>query len=409
MNLVSLFYGWQYSGRQWAVGCATRVGWWAHAEQVEGKIFSRMPWRRHGQRLSLGDRAEQAPLEPRRILLIIAGLIGDTVMSTPVIVEARRIWPESEIVLLGRRHNCELLSACPLLDACIEAPAMPFALTGHHAAARMKDWLREQRFDLALILLGDQFASVLAEARIPIRVGVRGHSLEPCLTHTYSIGSPRTWGPSERLNALRALGYEVQDVPPRLWVSNSSRDTARQRLGQLGLAEGVPYAALHPFGSTRRQWWTVERVEELAEELWYRHGLRTVLIGGPEARGRLPASAAGRVTDATGTLSIPELLAVLERASLVISTDSGPFHLAGALGRPTVGLFRARRPEHADRYPTARVVFGRDSTCMKRCRWDRCRSQLCLQLNALRVEEVEEAVRQLKVDPVSRVENIRTK
>ena len=57
---------------------------------------------------------------PGRVLLILAGLIGDTVMSTPVIVEARRLWPQSWITVLGNRQTCELLSACPLIDACVE-------------------------------------------------------------------------------------------------------------------------------------------------------------------------------------------------------------------------------------------------------------------------------------------------
>ena len=123
-------------------------------------------------------------------------------MSTPVIVEARRLSPGAWIKLLGNRHICDLLSACPLVDACVETPAIPFTLRNRRRVAKLNRWLGEQSFDVAIILLGDQFARVVADARIPIRVGVRGHVLAPFLTATYDIGSPKDWGPPERLGAL---------------------------------------------------------------------------------------------------------------------------------------------------------------------------------------------------------------
>src|SRR4051794_5303631 len=108
--------------------------------------------------------------------------------------------------------------------------------------------------------------------------------------------------------------------------------------------------------------------------------LRTVVVGGPETTGRLPDAGDAPATDVTGRLIIPELVAVIEGAARVITTDSGPFHIAGALGRPLVGMFRGSRPEHAARYPGAAVAFGRDPACESQCAWDRCRSTPCRQM-----------------------------
>ncbi|OHB71788.1 MAG: hypothetical protein A2V70_04575 [Planctomycetes bacterium RBG_13_63_9] len=367
-HLASSLFGWQYRARQWVAGRLYRL--------------------RH----RAVDRATPTE-DPNHVLLVIAGHIGDTVMSTPLIIEARRAWPGARITVLGQKHNCDLLSACPLVDACEETPTIPFALRRRRETARLKVWLREQKFDVAVMVLGDQFALATAEAGIPIRVGVQGSLLEPCLTHTYPIVSPRAWGPAERLNALRALGYDVRNVSPRLWVSPAAVRTGRRRLERLGLPEETPYVAVHPFGSAVRQWWPVQRVGELAEGLWRRCGWNTVVIGGPETRGQLPDLTVDSLIDATGALSLPELLAVVENARLVISTDSGPFHIAGALGRPLVGLFRARRPEHATRYPQARVLFGHDPSCDTSCRWDHCQSAPCRQMRALGAAEVLNAVR----------------
>ena len=176
MRLVSRLYNWQYRTRQ------LYAGWTRRLSHNAG---------------GLGDSKQ-----PRRILLILTGLLGDTVMCTPVIIEARRLWPEAWITLLGNRQTHELLSACPLVDACVETPVIPFTLRRRRKVADLQRWLREQELDVAIILLGDEFAHVLADAQIPIRVGVRGHVLAPFLTTTYDIRSPKDWGPPERLEAL---------------------------------------------------------------------------------------------------------------------------------------------------------------------------------------------------------------
>lgn len=357
-------YSIQYTLRQWL------AGWW------------------HGVGRSVSPAPALARREcPRRVLLVVSGLLGDTVMSTPVVLEARRLWPEAEITILGRRDNCQLLANCPAADHFIETDYLPFSWRGRRALAELERKLRSHRFDVAIIILGDQFARMLQRAEIPVRVGVSGSLLEPYLTHSYDIGEPRTWGPTDRLNSLRALGCEVENARPRLWVDDHSRGPAMNRLVDAGLNLGEPYAVLHPFGSTLRQWWPANRVCELAEALHNEIGLRTVLIGGPEVRGTVTARQ-GAFVDATGRLSIPELLAVIDQARLVISTDSGPFHIGGALDRPLIGLFRAQRPEHAARYSQARVVFGEHPLCAGQCSWNCCGVLPCRQMVALSVREV---------------------
>jgi heptosyltransferase-1 len=158
----------------------------------------------------------------------------------------------------------------------------------------------------------------------------------------------------------------------------------------------VPYAVAHPFGSTSAKWWPRDYIEDLAHNLRRDQSLRTIVVGGPETRGALGLSD-HNIIDSRGALSVAELMAVIDEATVVISTDSGPFHIAGALGRPLVGLFRARRPEHAGRYRQAEAVYGHDETCDLQCGGDRCRELPCRQMRGLAPCYVMAAVRRALV------------
>lgn len=367
-SLLDWIYRQQYFIRQWGLG----------------KLYSLKPKNR--------VLNEDVLNNPKKVLIILSGLLGDSVMSSPVISEARRLWQKAEITLLGKKQNCELLSACPFIDNFIETSVVPFSWRRISEVRKLKEEIKSKRFDIAIILLGDQFAHLLAQAQIPIRVGVKEHPLAPCLTHHYSIGSPRTWGPEERLGALRCLGYQVNSVQPKLWVDENTKRSLSDKLRSFGIEDEESYFVLHPFGSEKRQWWPLERINSLAQELYQLYGLKTILIGGPETKSQVPNNLISFIINTTGKLSIKELLATIERAQLVITTDSGPFHIAGALGRPIVGLFRGRRPEHAKRYPQAEVIFGQEIKCQRSCEWDRCSNIPCTQLNKINVDSVLQAV-----------------
>jgi ADP-heptose:LPS heptosyltransferase len=191
------------------------------------------------------------------------------------------------------------------------------------------------------------------------------------------------------------LGCQVQDCPPQLSVSVYGRTGAERKLRDYGIDAETEYVVVHPFGSTPRQWWNLANVGVLADRLAQLGGWKTVIIGGPETRGQLPEDQKRKFCDLTGELEIEEMLGVIDRCRIMISTDSGPFHIAGALERPLVGLFRSSRPEHAARYARTRVVFGSDPKCAGNCRWDYCRHLPCRQMGSIGPDEVIAAVRDL--------------
>ncbi|HUG54123.1 MAG TPA: glycosyltransferase family 9 protein [Vicinamibacteria bacterium] len=139
----------------------------------------------------------------------------------------------------------------------------------------------------------------------------------------------------------------------------------------------------------------------VAESAFARLATATYAIGSARTWGPAERLGAWRAlgldppgVDLRGQLGLDELIALVGIGDSVISTDSGPYHLAGAMGRPGVGLFRASRPEHAGRYPTlTSLVAPSLPECVGPCRWDRCAASPCRQMAALPPEEVVEAAR----------------
>jgi len=341
----------------------------------------------------------------------MTGLMGDTIMSIPAVLAFRDNYPDSEITVLATSKSQELLSMVPAIDHFIVFDHSPFPLSPKKAR-KVKQLGREikwRRFDVAIVLLGDDFVPMLTRIGIPIRVGVKENIFEPLLTHSYAIGSPRTWGPEERLGSVIALGinpapatwtYSLRDVLlkiPDYWI-----DVARVNMKLVnsgGFGPDTPFVVLHPFGRKKHQWMPPGMVVALVHQVQQKLGLKPLIVGDSmEQASDLLGLIQPNTPHLIGNLSVPELAQIMRRSKLVISTDSGPMHLAGALGVPTIGVFRSNRLEHANRYPSVKAICTQDLFIFCRslkirnyetgCDWDRCKTWPCKQLKAIKVEEI---------------------
>jgi ADP-heptose:LPS heptosyltransferase len=377
VSIKSNIYTWQYRARERYV--------------VARRLIGRKP-----------QSPEAAPWPPRYVAFTLVGMLGDTLMCLPVLEAAREAWPQARLCAVVTPRIREMLAGVGYVDEFLVGTGDPLSIRGRKQTRQTEELLSEGRFDVAILLIGDQYAPLLYKAGVPIRVGPAACVYEPLLTHTYFIGDGRTWGPYQRLGALRALGVETQHRIPRLDLDPQARvEFQRWREKSLGGANHS-YIVIHPFGSSPRQRWPLDRVPQLARQIYQIDGMRSLLVGGPEFRGMASSLYNGQgLINTVGELSISQLLAAIESAKLVVTTDSGPFHMAGALGRPVIGLFRGRRPEHANRYPQGRVIFGADHSCEKSCRWNRCQAEPCRQLNAISIDEVLREIISAATEPQS--------
>ena len=352
---------------------------------MAGRHFSRRP-----------PPPDSASWPPRYVAFVLVGMLGDTIMCLPVLETAREAWPQARLCAVVTPRIREMLSGVGFIDEFLVGTGDPLSIRGRAQARRTQEQLSERHFDVAVLLGGDQYAPLFYKAEVPVRVGPASCVYEPLLTHTYVVDDGRTWGPYERLGALRALGIETVERAPRLHPGSQARIEFRRWRENIFGDSNDSYVVIHPFGSTPRQRWPLDRVFQLAEGINQYTGRRSLLVGGPEFRGLVAlAPNSQSLINAVGELSIPQLLATIESAALVVTTDSGPFHMAGALGKPIIGLFRGRRPEHANRYPRSRVILGADNSCERFCQWNYCQAEPCRQLNALSTDEVLSEIRKI--------------
>jgi heptosyltransferase I len=192
-------------------------------------------------------------------------------------------------------------------------------------------------------------------------------------THWVPVGTPERHAIERYLCVTEALG--CGRGPVEFPFATDERD--REQVAALAPER---YAVLLPGTNWPTKRWPVERFAGLIEPLRERFGLTAVVAGGPTETdlGAKIAAVAPGVIDLTGRTSLRQLVALLERAALVVANDSGPMHIAAALGRPLVTPFGPTNPVRTGPYGRMESVIRLDIPCSP-CYSRRCSHQSCLQ------------------------------
>jgi ADP-heptose:LPS heptosyltransferase len=285
-----------------------------------------------------------------RIAVLRANGLGDFIVAVPALQALRTAYPDARITLIGRPWHAALLAGRPgPWDEVVVAPPYPVMTAPPHVpvdsaeAAAFFTWARGQRFDLAVQLHGGggQSNPFVASLGARLAVGARdtgAPALDRWLRYTLYQHEVLRW-----LEVVGLVGAHAGSFQPALTVTAADRSAAAPHLRPV--PAGRPLVVIHPGASDPRRRWPPERFGAVAGELAGR-GVQVVLVGDGEdvalcARvlaGAGPA-AAGHLVDLSGQLSLPALVGVLARASLMVANDSGPRHLAEAVGTPTVGIY----------------------------------------------------------------------
>jgi ADP-heptose:LPS heptosyltransferase len=303
-----------------------------------------------------------------RILLLRPDHLGDLVLTTPIFHALKQNAPNAHITMMVGPWSSEIVARHPGIDRLLTCPFPGFLRTPQKALApyillfSVAKQLRRGHYDLAINLRPDFWwgAALLYLARIPCRIGYALEPGKPFLTHALPLQQPEHATISNLRLASAALqapgyspltepytpeGYPLQFIPTpteHQWVTD--------RLKKEGIGAGTSIVVIHPgTGAAVKLWRTrgwATCADTLTESLTIAAPVRIILTGSKNEQPMLEEIARGMqspavlVTDAT----VGQLAALLGRALLVLSVDSGPLHLAVAQVTPTVQLFGPTDP-----------------------------------------------------------------
>lgn len=274
-----------------------------------------------------------------RILIRAVNWIGDAVMTTPAMGRVRAAFPRAEITVVANPLVAELFRHHPYCDR-----VLVYDRKGAHQGWRgllsFAGELRRQRFDLAILLQNAIEAALLTKlAGVPARLGYRTDGRALLLTHGIPVGAAerRLHHTDYYLQMLERAGIRGGDG--RLCLACTAEETAwaGEVLGADRWVAVNPGAA---YGSAKR--WIPERFAEVADSLAREFGVKILLTGGPgetEIGRDIEAAMATTPLNLIGRTSVRQVMALLGRASLMVTNDSGPMHVAAAFSVPIVAVF----------------------------------------------------------------------
>jgi ADP-heptose:LPS heptosyltransferase len=330
---------------------------------------------------------------PERLLIILLGAIGDVVCGMPLVQRLRLGWPATRIAWAVEPP------AAPLLDTHQAVDEVIVFRRGQGLAALI-EFLRAVRASRPDVTLDLQrhFKSGLTSrsSGAPRRVGFHWRNSREGnrLFNTDSIEPVRDLTP--KLTHFLRFADRLGVAPSPISFGLAATAAERERVAPLLAEAGERYAAVYVGSTWASRQWLPRPTAELCRALRAR-GLGVVLVGGRSDAAfalRVLAGGAGDVVNAVGQTSLREVIALMERAAVAIGPDSGPMHIAIAVGTPVVALFGATSPARSGPWGWHHLVVRSDVPCAP-CYLSRCPiGQLCMEriTPAMVMERVEQVL-----------------
>ena len=292
------------------------------------------------------------PGVPRSFLVVEPWGIGDVVLSTVLLAALRQNFPKASITLLAKAHARKLLAGSNLVDEIIEFDFPWTAFSGklkpsRYVADEFKELFRQLRardFDVSLDARRDIRSNVItylagARRRIGYDFGGGSH----LLTDVLPSGTQNDHKISDWLALLAPLGVRKRDgFLPSLTITESEEDTARHRLGALGFSTERPIIGVHPGASHRVRRWDPDRFATVIDRIVSDTDAQILLfeVEQGDSADVAPTRAVRRIqSDLRG------FMALVTQCDLLLCNDSGPMHIASALGVPVTALFGPSKRE----------------------------------------------------------------
>ncbi|WP_018145226.1 glycosyltransferase family 9 protein [Thioalkalivibrio sp. AKL6] len=309
----------------------------------------------------------QLPLSepPASLCILRFSALGDVTHMTPVVRTLQREWPQTRLTWVVGKAERALVGDIPGVEFVVFDKGAGWA--GYRALWHQ---MKGRRFD---VLLHNQFALRANIASLGIRADLRlGYDRARSRDlHGLFINARIPPHPGQHVidiyfSFIEALGlarrHMVWDIP----VPDDAAERARELI-----PDDVPTLVISPCSSHSLRNWTAEGCAKVADHAARAHGLKVLITGGPsrseqEMGEAVLAQSQEQHENLTGRTSIKEMLAILGRATAVVSPDSGPAHMANAMGTPVIGLYACTNPARARPYYSGQWCVDRYDEAARR-------------------------------------------
>jgi len=285
--------------------------------------------------------------DPRNILVIDFGQLGDVVMSLPALRAIRDRFPHAKITVAVGKPGKELLSLSGYANEVLEVDRVSLrdgpTLISIGRIAKFVAQVRRAKFDFVIDLHSFYETNILGFlSGAPHRLYQRreNRSLDFLGNFKPRVERERTTAHlvDRYLDVLKPLGIENPPRIPKLSTSTADDSAVEAMLKKQKAQSGELLAGIFPGAGNVSRLWPVERFAEVADHLIRNDRVRIIVFAGPEERELMPQM---RAIFPTGTiffdrLTIPQLASAQARLTLFISNDTGPAHIAAAVGTPVV-------------------------------------------------------------------------
>jgi heptosyltransferase I len=312
---------------------------------------------------------------PQAVCLLRLSAIGDACHAAAALYALQRAWPQTRFSWIIGKLEAKLMSAI--------LPDVEFIIFDKSATARellrLRRSLAARRFDLLLdfqLSLRASLASILV--RSPLKLGfdrARARELQWLFTNRQIAPATSQHVLDSFMGFVQACGIEPGPPSWNIHLPESARAYADELI-----RDDRPTLVISPCSSHMPRNWSMERYAAVADHAAAVHGMRVILVGGRSAQERTlgaAISSAVRVplVNQIGKDTLPELLALLSKSTVLLSPDSGPAHMATMVGLPVIGLYAATRTARAgpyysrqwciDKYEdAAQMIFGKPATAI---------------------------------------------
>ena len=315
----------------------------------------------------------EASHEPRarpreKILVVQTSFLGDVVLTTPLLSEVKRRFPEAELAILCTAQAKSLLEGNPDLDEIIVDDKRE-SRRGWRGFRRTVEELRKRGFTIALSPHKSlRTALLLFLAGIPYRIGFR-QSKGWFLYHRRVKRDPARHDVERNLSILQPFGINPEECQRDLRVEAGprARESVERIFQSLGIERNGLIFGLNPGSVWATKRWSAQGYAELIGHLKRRYPCKILLFGGPEDHGiiaRIQELSGDVGVSVAGKIDLKELPCALEWCNVFITNDSGPMHVAVARGVPVVAVFCATTPSLGFYpYSSRAVVVEKELPC----------------------------------------------